>query len=273
MVLFHQFHPAPVYFDANKWEQVRAGEHAAEVGSVEEAWGRASMAKRERVESLLGLLRAGDGAAIASGKEQVRAAAAESAKVRDRARRLVAAANHGVASKDSDYIFIGFVVSHFPPGVVGLLLAVILCAAMSAVAAALDSLGTTSVVDFYRPIFGRRTDEERELLIAKSFTVVWGLVAVGFAMFAARLDNLIQAVNILGSIFYGPMLGVFLVGFFLARVRGTPVFIATLGAQALVIALFAFSSIGFLWYNVLGCAAVIAIALLLDYLIPRRVPA
>jgi hypothetical protein len=92
------------------------------------------------------------------------------------------------------------------------------------------------------------------------FTVLWGLVAVGFAVVAGQLDNLIQATNILGSVFYGPMLGVFLVGFFFRSVRGSPVFWATLAAQATVLAVFAFSDIGFLWYNVIGCAVVVVLA-------------
>jgi Na+/proline symporter len=162
-------------------------------------------------------------------------------------------------ANDGDYIFIRFVLANFPAGLLGLLLAVILCAAMSATAAALSSLGQTSVVDFYRPrVIGR--DDLHYLAAAKWFTVGWGLVAVAFAAFASLLENLIQAVNILGSIFYGPMLGVFIVGFFFRRVRATPAFVATLAAQAIVVAVFALSSIGFLWYNVIGCAAVIAIS-------------
>src|SRR5207253_5779736 len=108
------------------------------------------------------------------------------------------------------------------------------------------------------------------LLAAKAATVFWGVVAMLFAAFASLLDNLIQAVNILGSIFYGPTLGVFLVGFFLRRVRGTPVFVALVASQALVIGVFLLSKIGFLWYNVIGCAAVVALSLLLDALLPRR---
>jgi Na+/proline symporter len=126
---------------------------------------------------------------------------------------------------------------------------------MSATAAALSSLGQTTVVDFYRPWRARAASDAHDLAAARWFTVGWGLVAVGFAAFASLLENLIQAVNILGSIFYGPMLGVFLVGFFLPRVR--VVFWPALAAQAIVVAVWATSSIGFLWYNVIGCAAVV----------------
>ena len=169
---------------------------------------------------------------------------------------------HGQAS-DADSIFLTFVLRHFPPGLVGLLLAVIICAALSATASALNALGATTVVDFWRLRNPAATDQS-SLRAARLFTVGWGVVAISFAAFASLLDNLIQAVNILGSIFYGPMLGVFLVGFLLPRVRGTAVFWATLLAQVGVVALWLTSSLGFLWYNVAGCALVVALSLGLE---------
>jgi Na+/proline symporter len=150
-----------------------------------------------------------------------------------------------------------------------LLLAVILCAAMSATASALNALGTTSLVDFYRRSVNPQVENDQALRLTKGFTVIWGVFAVGFAIFAAQLDNLIQAVNILGSIFYGPMLGVFLVGFFFKSLRGTPVFWSTLLSQVLVIAVFASSDVGFLWYNVIGCSAVVVLSFCLNAVMPR----
>jgi Na+/proline symporter len=132
---------------------------------------------------------------------------------------------------------------------------------MSATASALNSLGTTSVVDFYKRSVRPQADDAHYLLVAKLFTVVWGAVAVGFAIGASLFENLIQAVNILGSLFYGPMLGVFLVGFFTRRVRGNAAFVAVLAAEAAVVAVWQGTSIGFLWYNVVGCAVVVVIAL------------
>jgi hypothetical protein len=129
---------------------------------------------------------------------------------------------------------------------------------MSATASALNALGTTSVVDFWRiSPFARDGDELR---VAKFFTVGWGALAVAFALAASLFENLIQAVNILGSLFYGPMLGVFLVGFFTKRVSGTTAFVATIAAEAAVVAVWLGTSVGFLWYNVVGCGVVVAIA-------------
>jgi hypothetical protein len=119
------------------------------------------------------------------------------------------------------------------------------------------------VVDFYKP---RHPDapDARTLAVARWSTAVWGLIAVGFATFASLLDNLIQAVNVLGSLFYGPMLGVFVVGFFIARVGGRAAFWATVAGEIAVLAAAAFGSVGFLWYNVLGCAVVVGLAPLLQ---------
>jgi Na+/proline symporter len=185
---------------------------------------------------------------------------------------LVARSLPGENGKDADYVFLTFVTRELPSGVVGLLIAVILCAAMSASASALNALGSSSVVDFYR-VWRPAQSDGHYLAAAKLFTVGWGAVAVSFAGFAALLDNLIQAVNILGSIFYGPMLGVFLVGFFMKRVGANAAFFATLAAQALVVATFALTRVAYLWYNVIGCGALVAIALLLQPLMTKRAPA
>jgi Na+/proline symporter len=147
---------------------------------------------------------------------------------------------------------------------VGLLVAVILCAAMSSISSELAALGSTTTVDFYKRIGRRASTPAHDLLASKLFTAAWGAVAVSFATFAALLDNLIEAVNILGSIFYGTILGLFVVAFFLKFVRATPVLIAAVVAQGTVVALFLTSKIGFLWYNVIGCGVVVAVSVAIE---------
>ena len=131
-----------------------------------------------------------------------------------------------------------------------------------------SSLGATTVVDFYKPRHPGATDAQT-LRVARIATAAWGAVAVGFAGFASLLDNLIQAVNVVGSLFYGPMLGVFLVGFFLTRVRGRAALAATIAGEGAVLALAAFGNVGFLWYNVVGCAVVVALAPVIEAVSPR----
>jgi Na+/proline symporter len=151
-----------------------------------------------------------------------------------------------------------------------LLIAVILCAAMSSISSELAALGSTTTVDLYKRLFAGDGDPRRDLFMSKLFTVLWGLVAVSFATFASLLDNLIEAVNILGSIFYGTVLGLFVVAFFVRWVTATPVLWAALVAQAVVATLFFASDLGFLWYNVIGCGVVVAVSIALQATLPVR---
>jgi Na+/proline symporter len=139
---------------------------------------------------------------------------------------------------------------------------------MSSTSSELAALGSTTTIDLYKRLWKPGDDPRRDLAASKIFTVLWGLVAVSFASFAALLDNLIQAVNILGSIFYGTVLGLFVVAFFVRRVTATPVLIAALIAQASVIALFLGSTLGFLWFNVIGCGLVVVLSFAFELLRP-----
>ncbi len=255
---FYQFHQPPVLFDQVTWQRAHDGATRAEAQAIDEAWQPAFDARRATSAAYLDALV--HGSELATAKRALVAATARTDELRKRAKGLVAKLP-GARANDGDYLFIDFVVHRFPPGLVGLLIAVILCASMSAVAAALSALGSTSVVDFYRVTIRPGQDDAHYLRAGRGFVVLWGVVAIAFALFATQVDNLIQAVNILGSIFYGPMLGAFLVGFFVKRVRGTAVFVGVLVAQACVVVTWLGSSIGFLWYNVIGCGAVVVVAL------------
>jgi Na+/proline symporter len=173
-------------------------------------------------------------------------------------------------TKDSDYVFITFVLTYLPHGIIGLLVAVIFCAAMSSTAAELNALGSTTEVDFYRPLIKDDASEAHYLLFAKLATATWGVIAIGFALFANLVENLIEAVNILGSIFYGTILGLFLCAFFLKFVRGSAAFTAAVISQTMVLILFKTTEIGYLWYNVIGCATVCLLATILQKTIFAR---
>ncbi len=258
--VFYQLNPPPLFFNQTELEQARKLA-PADIAALELEQTQLWQTKRAAISQLMAAETAHDGSAAGSARAQVRASEKQLQGLRERTRALIARVRPGADNRDSDYIFIRFVLDRFPHGLIGLLVAVILCAAMSSSAAALSALGSTMVVDFYRPSLRPGQSDAHYLLAARAFTALWGAFAVGFAGFAALLDNLIQAVNILGSLFYGPTLGVFLVGFFARRVRATAAFAATLVGQAVVLLVFALSSISFLWYNVIGCAVVVALAL------------
>src|SRR6185437_6456775 len=145
----------------------------------------------------------------------------------------------------------------------GLLVSVFFAAALSSKAAELNALGSTTIVDFYKHIIKRDADDAHYVIASKCFTIFWGMVAIAFALFANMTENLIQASNIVGSIFYGVVLGLFLVAFFMKWISGSAVFWAALAAQALVFLLYFTLSISYLWYNFIGCAACVLLSLAL----------
>jgi len=155
---------------------------------------------------------------------------------------------------------------------VGLVLAAIFAAAMNASMSELNALASTTIVDVYRRLGGKSGAGPEEVRVSQLATVLWGAFAIGFAEFASRLGSLIEAVNILGSLFYGTILGIFLVAFYVRRVGGTAVFLAALLAEAVVVVCFLASKISFLWYNVIGCLVVVLVSLALSRLVPRPAP-
>ena len=201
---------------------------------------------------------------------QVRELEAQARAIRDNTKKILVQAGANPKSKDSDYVFITFVLQHLPHGVVGLLVAVIFCATMSATSAVLNALGSTTAVDFYRPLIRPKASDHHYVVATRWLTLAWGLVAIAVASFASLVENLIEAGNILGSVFYGSILGLFLVAFFLRSVRGSAVFFAAVIAQTLVLILFFTSNIGYLWYNVIGCGLVVLSRLSCNGLVPER---
>jgi Na+/proline symporter len=258
--VFYQFNPPPLSFNEAELQRAYETSHGPELRALANDHRAAFEKKRAEVAFLTAALEAHDPAAIAAAQVRVRAAAAESAAVRGKARAVIKAALPHAESGDADYIFLSFVMANLPRGVIGLLLAVILCAAMSSTASELTALGGCTVVDFYRRSLRPNATDAHYLRVARIATGAWGVLAVVFAACASLVDNLIQAVNILGSLFYGTILGIFLAAFFWRRLRATPVFIAAILSEVLVIALWLGTSIGFLWFNLIGCAAVLLLA-------------
>lgn len=167
---------------------------------------------------------------------------------------------------DTNYIFLSFVTHYLPRGIVGLVLGVIFTAAMSAISGEINSLATVTVIDIYRRHFRREAADRHYLMASRIATVFWGVYAIAFAsIFARGFGALIEAVNQVGSYFYGGMLGVFVLAFFLKRVRGTAAFTGVLAGEAAIFATAKFTHVAFLWFNVIGCLVVISVALIVSY--------
>ncbi len=262
--VFYLFNPPPLFFNEAELARVARTPHAAELRALEAEHRAAADARRATAQQLADALRTGDPAGIAGARRGLEAAATRFDAVRARTRALISASVPRPEPNDADYVFLSFVLANLPRGIVGLLLAVILCAAMSSTASELTALGGCTVVDFYRRSVRPDAPDAHYVRVARLVTGAWGVLAVAFAAFAALLDNLIQAVNILGSLFYGTILGIFLMAFFSRRVRATAVFWAAILSQALVVTIWLTTRVGFLWFNVIGCAGVLFLSAALN---------
>ena len=174
-------------------------------------------------------------------------------------------------TNDKDYVFIHFILNNLPRGLIGLLLAVILSAAMSSTASELNALASTTAIDLYKRNVGEEKSDAHYVKMSKWFTLGWGILAILVACVANLFDNLIQLVNIIGSIFYGNVLGIFLLAFFLKFVKGNAVFIAALITQVIIIGVFLMDWLPYLWLNLLGCVLVMTIAVILQSIIPTKI--
>ena len=265
MFVFYQFAPAPVFFNQTSWKAA-AQNNGTRFKAIEQQFAAAGTLKEQSLRAWLDARRRHDAPAEAAALAQAQAAQQQSEAARDAARASLRATDAHAQTNDGDYVFITFILAQLPHGLIGLLVAAFFAAAMSSKAAELTALGSATSVDFYRHLVRREADDAHYVKAARWFTVLWGLVALGFALVAHLAENLIQAVNIIGSVFYGVVLGLFLVAFFVRWVRGTAVFWGALLAEALVFYLY-FSlkntprEISYLWYNLIGCAACILFSL------------
>lgn len=184
--------------------------------------------------------------------------------------------NPNAIKNDSDFVFIHFILNYMPVGLVGLLFAVILCAGMSSTSSELNALSATAIIDFYKRSFKKYETEKHYVSASKVSTAFWGVTSIGFAMIFSLFDNLIEAVNIIGSLFYGSILGIFLTGFFLKRIQAKAVLLAALFAEIIVVSVFIMErkgviGVSYLWLNPLGCLAVMIFAIALQPIFRKRV--
>ena len=271
LFVFYQFAEAPVFFNQSEWQHYARGADGARFRALETSHAAAVARTQQAIRAWLDARAAADPGGEAAARAAMVEANRRSDALRAEAKTALLAANPRAKTKDSDYVFITFILNELPHGAIGLLVAVMFAAALSSKAAELNALGTTTTIDFwrhFRPLAA--ADEARNVRVAKRFTAVWGILAVAFALFAGFAENLIEAINILGSIFYGVVLGIFLVAFFLRHVGGHAVFFAAVAAQALVIAMYLALNIGYLWYNLIGCAACVALSVALQAVLPAR---
>ncbi len=262
--VFYQFEKPPMFFNQPAFRAAQQADHAGKLPQLQARFDEVFAEKQEALTRLTSATESGGAGLADEAMKSVVQGNDQLQKIRAEVKDTLKSFNPKLETKDSDYVFVTFILDHLPHGIIGLLMAVIFCAAASSTAAELNALGSTTEVDFYRPLVRPNGPDKHYLRMAELFTAGWGIVAIAFALFANLVENLIEAVNILGSIFYGTILGLFVTAFFLRSVRGTAVFVAAIISQALVLILFTTTDIGYLWYNVIGCVAVCLLSTVLQ---------
>ncbi|HJW72819.1 MAG TPA: hypothetical protein VJ486_08160 [Geothrix sp.] len=265
--VFYQFHTPPLFFNPGPVKQVLAGPDAAAYRALEADFSRAREGQIRKAEAYVAARHGGDATLIAATKQQLQQAQVESERVRHQGVALIEKANPGTNPSDTNYIFLAYVLSTLPAGLVGLVIAAVFSGSMSSMSGEISALGATTVVDLWRRLIGG-SQGAREVWVGRIATFAWGCFAMAFAEYAARLGSLIEAVNILGSLFYGTILGIFITAFYVKRARGGTAFYAALLAEVGVLLCFRLTSISFLWYNLIGCVAVVGLAWVFSLLLP-----
>ena len=266
--VFYIFEPAPMVFQRIEYNRIRQPEMQSRYEPIAARYQEASERRKAQALAMVAARHNSDTRAEYDAVEGYRRAQRDVDAARKQGASLVESTGGEKGFRDTNYIFLSFVTKYLPTGIVGLVIAVILAATMSSSSGEINSLATVSVVDIYKRHFRKNASDHHYLTASRVATAFWGAYAVAFAGLGKHLGSLIEAVNIIGSLFYGSLLGVFVLAFFFKRVSGTGAFVGMLAGEAAIFAAFLFTGISFLWYNVIGCLVVIAAGMAVTYLSP-----
>lgn len=274
--MFYQFEKPPIHFNPSNVRTLQAdASYQSTYDSYQNEYDEVFEEKQIAIRGMLAAIESDDEAQVASIQQQLIALDNQDKSIRSQVDDLLVRVESEsltmtkIDTDDSDYVFITFVMRHLPVGLVGLLLAVIFSAAMSSTASELNALASCTTVDFYKRILGTKRSDSHYLNATKLFTLMWGGAALLFAGFASLFENLIEFVNIIGSLFYGTILGIFIVAFFFKRIRSNATLIAAVVGEIVVVTVFilddrGFLDIAYLWLNLIGCLVVVMTALLMS---------
>jgi solute:Na+ symporter, SSS family len=262
--VFYLFNQAPVFHNQVLKNRAMQTEKAEELQLFDNEYSRLFNEKREAVDKLALAIESKNENQVETYKQEVLKLQEDEKALREAVKGTISEAIPGAKTQDRDYIFLNFVLNNLPHGIIGLLIAVMFLAAMSSMAGELSALSSTTSVDMYKRLIIKDASPQHYLKASRGFTVLWALIAIVFAMLASFAENLIQFVNIVGSLFYGTILGTFLVAFYIKRVQGTAVFWAAIIAEAVVLYCYFFTDLAFLLYNIIGCVVVVVVAYLLQ---------
>jgi len=268
--VFYQFVTPPLFFNPVETAHIKNSSYGEAYERLETDYNRLNGEKQVQIRDMLAAIEAQKEDDLDDTLQMLRRTRESEIGIRQEAIQLIKQSSPLAETNDTNYIFLSFVTRFLPAGLVGLILAAILSASMSSSAAELNALASVTVIDIYKRLCRRNASERHYLFVSKLATVFWGLYAISFAQFANHLGSLIEAVNIMGSLFYGTILGIFLIAFYFKNIRGNATFIAAIIAELTVLACYFFTEIPYLWFNVIGCAILVSLASVMNPLLTEK---
>ena len=275
--VFFQFNPVPLNFNPNNKTVIENSKYKKEYQALENKLN--ALSEDKKVINLLYIDQLNQDYDNPTLRKELVALSNKEKDLRDRAKDIISKADPDSETNDKDYVFFHFVLNYLPKGLIGLLLAVILSAAMSSTASGLSALASTTAIDIYKRNLKTEKSETHYLNATKFFTLMWGVIAILFACIGTLFENLIQLVNIIGSIFYGTVLGIFLVGFYIKKVQSQAVFYSAVISQITILIIYYFAifiypsgeeKLGYLWLNFIGALLTIVLSIVIQMLVPKK---
>ncbi|TAE71680.1 MAG: sodium:solute symporter [Bacteroidetes bacterium] len=270
LFVFYQYEQPPISFDKTELQKISKSDYAADFAKVENKYDKAFKERKEASHNLVKSFKENNPTNIEKAEKIFLDKEKQFQELKKEASKIIKKNDKDANTNDANYIFLTFVTNHIPVGMVGLLIAVILFASMSTTASELNALTSTSMVDMYKRLFFNKGSDKHYIWVSKIMTILWGILAIFIAQLSLHLGTLVEVVNMLGSWFYGTILGVFLLAFFSKNLKSNAVFIATLITEILIIAIdfkiFPTVNIAYLWLNVVGSIFVITLSYLFNFL-------
>lgn len=267
--VYYQFHTTPLFFNNQETTKLENSAYSSEYRKILNQQKQLDEQKSIALAELSHSIAENEQQSLAQFSTQLQRINAEREVLREEVIGLIKENDSAADTNDNNYVFLHFITTTFPKGLIGLLIAIIMLASMGATASAINSLTSTAVIDIYKRFIDKETDEVKDLRISRILTVSWGIFTVIIALFANKLGNLLEAVNILGSLFYGTILGIFLVAFYMKSVRGKAIFWAAILTEVIIVAIWQSKIVAFLWLNVIGCLLVILLSFVLEHLVNK----
>jgi solute:Na+ symporter, SSS family len=272
LFVYYQFQPSPVFFNKAAQEKVYASAYNDSLKNISTEFNTVNAQQKITAINYIDAINANNTSSTEKLKQQIGSLNNKANSLRNQYKSVLQKADPSADTNDTNYIFLRFVVDNLPKGLVGLLIAMIFLASWSSIAAALNSLASCSIIDFYMRFKKNREHHLHEVhhyKVSKWLTLSWGIFCIIIAEFANRMGSLIEAVNVLGSLFYGVILGIFLVAFYLKRIGGNAVFLSAVISEIIVVVLFILDNnntigLGFLWLNVIGALSVVTLGLIIQ---------